>query len=95
MIPVAADIRVSDSVSGPGGFLLTSVGSSEPADPDAIQGFATGQPSVNGLLRAERSGAGSGRIYTLHYRGFDLAGNASTCDVVVTVPHDQRSPAVK
>jgi len=95
MIPVVADVRVSDSVSGPGGFLLISAGSSEPADPDAIQGFATGQASVNGLLRAERSGAGSGRLYRLRYRGFDLAGNATTCDVVVTVPHDQRSPAVK
>lgn len=40
-------------------------------------------------LRAERSGTGNGRVYTLGWRAEDAAGNAleGTCDVVV--PHDQ------
>jgi len=40
-------------------------------------------------LRAERSGTGTGRVYTLGWQAEDAAGNAvaGTCDVVV--PHDQ------
>ncbi|MBI4660133.1 MAG: HYR domain-containing protein [Verrucomicrobia bacterium] len=40
-------------------------------------------------LRAERSGEGGGRVYTITVEGRDLAGNRVTKDVTVTVPHDQ------
>ena len=41
-------------------------------------------------LRAERSGTGSGRIYTITYTATDASGNTTTASVTVTVPHDQR-----
>jgi hypothetical protein len=42
------------------------------------------------LLRAERSGKGSGRVYTLTVQATDASGNSSpTSTVTVTVPHDQ------
>ena len=41
-------------------------------------------------LRAERSGSGSGRIYTITYQAVDDSGNAAVASATVTVPHDQR-----
>jgi uncharacterized repeat protein (TIGR01451 family) len=40
-------------------------------------------------LRAERSGRGSGRVYTLTITSTDSAGNSSSKQVFVSVPHDQ------
>ena len=57
---------------------------------EPIQGFAVGTPSVSGQLRSERSGQGTGRVYTLVYSGQDVAGNSATCSTAVTVPHDRR-----
>jgi parallel beta-helix repeat protein len=41
------------------------------------------------LLRAERAGSGSGRIYTIHVKCVDASGNFATATTQVTVPHDQ------
>jgi hypothetical protein len=41
------------------------------------------------LLRAERSGSGSGRVYTISVNCIDASGNVTTGTVAVTVPHDQ------
>ncbi len=40
-------------------------------------------------LRAERSGTGSGRVYTITYEATDEAGNTVSASTTVTVPHDQ------
>jgi hypothetical protein len=40
-------------------------------------------------LRAERSGLGEGRIYTVAVTAVDDAGNASSTNVEIIVPHDQ------
>lgn len=45
--------------------------------------------SGNIYLRAERSGTGSGRIYTLTYVATDASGNSATASTIVTVPHNQ------
>jgi cysteine-rich repeat protein len=45
------------------------------------------------LLRAERSGAGDGRVYHIHFTAADLEGSASGV-VTVSVPHDRKSIAV-
>jgi len=41
-------------------------------------------------MRAERSGRGGGRIYTLTYRATDMAGNTTLATCTVTVPHDRK-----
>lgn len=87
MIPVAATVKVSDAASGPrSDFTLVSVTSSE-ADPGAIAGFTVGAKSTTGTVRAKRLGTGSDRVYSLTYRGKDVAGNAAQCTTTVTVPH--------
>ncbi len=40
-------------------------------------------------LRAERQGGGNGRVYRLAWHASDEAGNPTTGECVVTVPHDQ------
>ena len=40
-------------------------------------------------LRAERSGTGDGRSYTITYKATDFSGNTATASVIVTVPHNQ------
>ena len=41
-------------------------------------------------LRAERSGTGTGRVYTITVTCVDAAGNATSSSTQVTVPHDSR-----
>lgn len=43
----------------------------------------------NIYLRAERSGTGSGRIYTITYSVTDASGNSAQNSATVTVPHNQ------
>ncbi len=40
-------------------------------------------------LRADRSGGGAGRTYSITYRATDSAGNTSAATATVIVPHDQ------
>ena len=40
-------------------------------------------------LRAERSGSGTGRIYTINYTAKDASGNTATVSATVKVPHNQ------
>lgn len=67
-------VKATDDVNGDGNTM------------NDIQGWTLGAKSVTGQLRAERAGKGTGRIYTLTYRGFDLAGNWAENSCVVTVP---------
>ena len=64
---------------------ITSVTSNELLDRGDFQ--MSGRMSVS--LRADRAGSGSGRVYSLGVTCTDTAGNASTSNVAVTVPHDQ------
>jgi hypothetical protein len=41
-------------------------------------------------LRAERSGRGTGRVYTITYQAADDSGNVAVDSAVVTVPHNRR-----
>lgn len=70
-----------------------SVASNEPANGLGDGNTATdwevlGSHSVR--LRAERSGTGSGRVYTITISCTDAAGNPATATTTVTVAHDQR-----
>ncbi|MEA2786325.1 MAG: hypothetical protein QOF71_2429, partial [Candidatus Eremiobacteraeota bacterium] len=89
LVPVTISITVTDTGSGAGTSVLTSTTSNEPGVDD-IQSFTIGEADVSGLLRAQRDGSGTGRIYTLRFTVTDVAGNTSTCDAQVSVPHDMR-----
>lgn len=92
MVPVRTNVDVTDTLSGTVSgsvfglrpFTLTSVETSEP-DSGWMTGFTDVRPTI-GTLKAARAGSGSGRTYTLTYKGFDLAGNSSTCRATVLVP---------
>ena len=83
LTPVSITVELTDSMSGASGFLLTDAPTSDAVD------FNVGKPDVAGLLRAERAGNGSDRIYRLTYTGRDVAGNTADCTAVIVVPHDQ------
>jgi len=95
------DIRFSwnaqDNGAGIAGVKLISVTSNEPdnglGDGDVagdIQGADLGTADEVIQLRAERSGKGTGRVYTITYEATDLAGNSVTASTTVTVPHSAK-----
>lgn len=93
LMTVNVSVVMTDSLSGAAGFTLLSVTSNEPDDgPDDgdtvndIQGFTIGTADTVGKVRAERSGSGSGRVYTITYQVMDLAANSATCAAQVIVP---------
>ena len=54
----------------------------------------TGDIVIDGTtvrLRAERSGGGGNRVYTVTASATDIAGNVATMQATCTVPHDQRN----
>ena len=90
LVPIAVNVDVSDTGSGPADFTLVSVASDEGNVATESAGWTTGTPDTKGLLRASRAGSGNGRVYTLKYEGADNAGNEATCSATVVVPHDRR-----
>lgn len=48
----------------------------------------------NILLRAERSGTGTGRVYFIGILSHDNSNNFSFKEIIVRVPHDNRNPEV-
>ena len=77
---------------------LLSVSSNEPdngiGDGDTandIQGVDLGSSDFDFMLRAERMGSGSGRVYTIDYEASDSSGNATAASGTVLVPHDMGS----
>src|SRR3989449_579030 len=94
MVEVILTVAARDNL-GAVRVVLVSATSSEPdngvGDGDTtndIQSTEVGTLDTRVLLRAERSGVGPGRIYTLTYQATDLAGNTTTASVTIVVPHD-------
>jgi hypothetical protein len=92
MVPVRVTASASDNC-GTVRCMIISVTSNEPinglGDGDTAPDWEiTGDLTVN--LRAERSGSGSGRIYTITVNCADGAGNSSSQAVTVGVPKDQK-----
>jgi hypothetical protein len=54
-----------------------------------IQGADLGTDDREFALRAERTGTGAGRTYTVIYTASDDSGNATSATSTVTVPHNQ------
>ncbi len=92
MVQVKLHATVTDAC-GPTTWKITNVASSESV---SAKGSGNTSPDwqITGdhtlQLRAERSGKGSGRVYTITVVATDAAGNKSVPKTVtVTVPHDQ------
>ena len=91
MVPIHLEYSTSDNCKG----IITNsinISSNEP-----VNGLGDGDMTPDWmitddhhiLLRAERSGNGTGRIYTINIVSTDAAGNSSSQLVTVAVPHDQ------
>lgn len=92
LVQVTVTASASDTCSGTTACTITSVSSNEPVnglgDGDTAPDWViTGNLTVK--LRAERSGTGTGRVYTITVQCTDASGNSSTKDVTVTVPHNR------
>jgi hypothetical protein len=93
LVPVTVDVSVSDACDASPRCRIVSVASNEPVnglgDGDSAPDWqVTGERTL--MLRAERSGRGSGRLYSVGLVCTDAAGNESRGSAAVTVPHDQR-----
>lgn len=96
MVPVEVGVVVRDDIDPSPQVRLLSVVSDEADDglgdgdtANDIQDAQLGTDDRAVSLRAERSGTGFDRIYTLTYEARDAAGNVATGQVTVTVPHDR------
>ncbi len=90
MVGVKVGVAASDLCSAVA-CQITGVSSNEPVnglgDGDMSPDWQiTGDLMVD--LRSERSGTGSGRVYTLTVTCRDASGNSSTGTAMVTVPHN-------
>ncbi len=96
LVRLTARVSVADRCDPSVSFQLVSITSSEPDNglgdgdtPGDIQGAELGTADTSFALRAERSGLGSGRVYTIVYRTSDDAGNTREGTVSVPVPLNQ------
>lgn len=96
MVDIVANVTVSDICDAVPEIILLSVVSNEPDNglgdgntSNDIQGADLGTEDYSFSLRAERSGNGDGRVYTITYTVTDASGNAAGATATVTVPHDQ------
>jgi len=100
MVDVHLQVTAVDQCDpGPAVFLVGAT-SSEPDDEPGpsdghtdsdIQEAGVQSPDVDVMLRAERSGTGSGRTYRLTYSAVDFAGLVTEAEGLIAVPHDQGS----
>jgi hypothetical protein len=93
MVAVVLTVKAADICDAAPVCKIVSVTSNEPinglGDGDTAPDWQiTGDMTL--LLRAERSGKGPGRVYTITIACRDASGNVSTANVQVTVPHDKR-----
>jgi len=93
-VPITVSASTSDICDTSPEIRLLSITSNELANGTGdgssaadVQGASFGQDDREFLLRAERSGNGGGRIYTITYEAVDDGGNASLREATVTVPH--------
>ncbi len=90
MVPVRVEVKASDAC-GSVSSRIVSVTSNEP-----LKGHGDGNTSpdwritgdLSVELRAERSGPGNGRVYTINVEISDDARNMVTRNITVLVPHD-------
>jgi len=92
MVTVSVSVDVSDQCDASPSCRISSVESNEPVDGEGDGNTAPDWTITGDLtadLRAERSGTGSGRVYTVTVECTDAAGLTSTSSVDVLVPKSQ------
>jgi hypothetical protein len=91
MVPVTVAVSVTDICDAAPKCRIVAVGSNEPenglGDGDTAPDWVI-KGDFNLNIRSERSGTGSGRVYTITVQCTDFSGNSATKDVKVTVPHN-------
>ena len=93
LVLVTATLAASDICDANPAIRLVSITSNEPDNglgdgdvPNDIQGAVLGTDDRQFLLRRERGGTGSGRVYTITYSATDASGNQTLRQATVTVP---------
>ena len=90
LTPVAVSVDVSDNSDPDPAVALESITCDDGCDPALdVADALFGSDDREFLLRAERTGGGSGRTYTINYSATDASGNKTTATATVVVPHDQ------
>jgi hypothetical protein len=88
MVPIAIRVTAADACGGPVTSRIVTVSSNEASDGKKEPDWeVTGPLTLN--LRAERTGPGDGRIYTITVECRDGAGNAKMGTVLVSVPKNR------
>jgi hypothetical protein len=89
MVEVKVNVKVSDDFDANPTVKLLSITSNE-SDNGLGDGDTAGdieiKPDGRIFLRAERSGGGNGRVYTLTYSATDSAGNVTISTTQVRIP---------
>ena len=91
MVHIAVTATSTDTVSAVS-CAISGITSSEPDNGQGDGDTANDIGPINGLgtsLRAERSGSGNGRVYTVTVGCRDASGNTSSSSVPVVVPRSQ------
>jgi hypothetical protein len=93
LVPITVTIVATDTCDANPVVRLVSIMSNEADNglgdgdqPNDIQGAAFDTDDRQFQLRRERSGTGSGRIYTITYSATDASGNTTVKQATVTVP---------
>lgn len=101
MADIIASVMVEDNCDSALVYELVSITSNEPDDGKGdghttgdIDGVEWGMPDTAFQLRAERSGTGDGRLYTVIYGAYDAAGNSTFDTSYVRVPVDNEGSAM-
>lgn len=96
LVETEALVTVTDDTDPSPDVSLISIESDEPDDgtgdgdkSDDVQEADFDTDDRLFKLRAERSGGGDGRVYTVTFRAVDDSGNVAEAVVMVEVPHDQ------
>jgi predicted outer membrane repeat protein len=85
MMPVTISVSATDICDPAPTSKIIAVTSNEPG-PGQFE--ITGSLTLN--IRSERNGGGDGRVYTITVQASDASGNATTKNVLVTVPKGNR-----
>jgi hypothetical protein len=91
LVPITVAVQVSDDRDPNPMMKLESITCDDGCDPTKdVADAMVNTDDRQFQLRAERSGTGTGRTYTITYSARDISGNITTKMATVTVPHDQR-----